>query len=69
MTRAKLAQLLRDAAEAHHKFETARNTTDEKWPEWYAGYMLPAIIADTPSVCMSKSLDLVTEERHGDNVV
>jgi len=31
-----LAQLLREAAEAHHSFESKLGHPDQDWPEWYA---------------------------------
>jgi hypothetical protein len=36
-----LAQLLKQAAEAHHAFETALGHPDEAWPEWYAKHIAP----------------------------
>lgn len=35
----RLAQLLRNAAEEHHKYETASGKTDPDWPAWYAAYL------------------------------
>ncbi len=34
-----LAQLLREAAAAHHSFEVTLGHPDEAWPEWYARHI------------------------------
>lgn len=34
-----LAQLLKDAAAAHHVFEQQQGKPDANWPEWYADYI------------------------------
>ncbi len=34
-----LAQLLRDAAQAHHAFEATLGHPDEDWPGWYAKHI------------------------------
>lgn len=49
-TQQKLAKLLKQTAEAHHKAFAKTNDKDDKWPEWYAKYMikndLKEVIAD-----------------------
>ena len=35
-----LAQLLREAAEAHHSFESKLGHPDQDWPEWYAKHIV-----------------------------
>jgi hypothetical protein len=40
-----LAQLLREAAVAHHSFEVTLGHPDEAWPEWYARHIAAAIEA------------------------
>jgi hypothetical protein len=35
-----LAQLLRDAEQAHGAYERELGERDEDWPAWYAGWML-----------------------------
>jgi len=39
MTKEELAALLKEAAEAHHKFEETLGKADEDWPTWYANFM------------------------------
>jgi len=34
-----LAQLLRQAADAHHIYETSLGHSDPDWPMWYARYI------------------------------
>ena len=38
-----LAQLLREAEEAHGQYETQLGHSDADWPRWYAAYMLPKL--------------------------
>jgi hypothetical protein len=38
-----LAQLLREAAAAHHSFENTLGHSDENWPEWYAKHILTTL--------------------------
>lgn len=40
LTQAELAQLLRDAEQAHGAYERTLGHRDDDWPTWYAGYML-----------------------------
>jgi len=40
VSRERLAQLLRDAAKAHHEYEVELGRRDEDWPSWYAAYIL-----------------------------
>lgn len=40
---AQLAQLLRDAAQAHHEAFAALNGDDPEWPAWYARWVLPRL--------------------------
>ena len=40
VSRERLAQLLRDAAKAHHEYEMELGRRDEDWPSWYAAYIL-----------------------------
>jgi len=35
-----LAQLLREAAAAHHSFESTLGHPDQDWPEWYAKHIV-----------------------------
>lgn len=35
-----LADLLREAAGAHHAHEQATGKPDPDWPEWYADYLM-----------------------------
>jgi hypothetical protein len=35
-----LAQLLREAALAHHTFEAMLGHRDENWPDWYAAHIV-----------------------------
>jgi len=47
---AALAQLFRQAGEAHHQAFIATNGDDPDWPVWYAGYLsdkLPAFLGKT----------------------
>lgn len=41
-----LERLLKDAAAAHHIYESNLSTTDEDWPAWYARYMCERIQSD-----------------------
>jgi hypothetical protein len=45
LTVERLAQLLREAEQAHGEYETQLGHRDEDWPTWYAGYMLPRLQA------------------------
>jgi len=40
LTQEELAQLLRDAKDAHVEHERETGEADEDWPTWYAGYLL-----------------------------
>ena len=40
LSRERLAELLREAAGAHHEHEQELGHRDEDRPSWYAGYML-----------------------------
>jgi len=40
LTRERLAELLREAAKAHHGYEEELGRRDEDWATWYAGYIL-----------------------------
>lgn len=40
LTKDRLAELLREAAEAHHEYEEKLGERDEDWPAWYAGYVV-----------------------------
>lgn len=40
LTQEELAELLRDAAQAHGEYERELGHRDEDWPTWYAGYIL-----------------------------
>lgn len=40
LDKAKLATLLRRAQQAHVLYERSRGGTDDRWVEWYAGYIL-----------------------------
>jgi hypothetical protein len=40
LTREELARLLREAEEAHGKYERELGGRDEDWPSWYAGWIL-----------------------------
>lgn len=42
--RDKLADLLREAASAHHAHEERTGTPDEDWPAWYASYLLGGVL-------------------------
>jgi hypothetical protein len=35
----RVAKLLREAGEAHHRAFSATNGEDSEWPLWYAGYV------------------------------
>lgn len=37
---AKLASLLKEAADAHHTYEATLSAPDTDWPAWYAAYIL-----------------------------
>lgn len=36
----RLAELLREAAKAHHEYEVETGQRDEDWPSWYAAFLL-----------------------------
>ena len=40
-----LAQLLREAATAHHSFAATLGHPDESWPDWYARHIAATIQA------------------------
>jgi hypothetical protein len=40
LSQEELAELLREAQEAHKEFERETGERDEDWPAWYAGWML-----------------------------
>ena len=40
LTADELAQLLRDAEQAHGAYEQELGRRDEDWPAWYASYLL-----------------------------
>lgn len=40
LTRDRLAELLKEAADAHHVYEQERGEKDEDWHTWYAVYVL-----------------------------
>lgn len=40
LTRERLAELLRDAEEAHGEFEAQLGRPDDDWPDWYADYVV-----------------------------
>jgi hypothetical protein len=40
----KLAAILREAQEAHHKFEIECGETDPDWAAWYAAWIGPRMI-------------------------
>src|SRR5690606_10311323 len=42
---ARLADLLRDAAAAHHRAFTATDGVDPEWATWYAEYLAPRLAA------------------------
>jgi hypothetical protein len=42
----KVRDLLREAKNAHSKFEEIQGKPDSKWPEWYADYLLSKGISD-----------------------
>jgi hypothetical protein len=42
-----LAQLLREAAEAHHEYEQTLGERDDTWAEWYAEYLLERLDEET----------------------
>lgn len=39
LTPDRIAELLRDAAAAHHTFEEASGVKDPDWPKWYADHI------------------------------
>jgi hypothetical protein len=43
VTREELADLLREAEQAHGQYERELGHRDEEWPAWYAGYILTAL--------------------------
>jgi hypothetical protein len=40
LTEDELAQLLRDAEQAHAEYERTTGERDEDWPRWYARWLL-----------------------------
>ena len=40
LTEAKLTELLKAAAEAHHAYEQGTGKKDENWPAWYAKWIV-----------------------------
>lgn len=40
LSQERLADLLREAAKAHHEYELETGQRDEDWPSWYAGFVL-----------------------------
>lgn len=43
LTRERLAELLREAEQAHAEYERGLGQRDEDWPGWYADYILRAL--------------------------
>ncbi len=43
VTREELAELLREAEQAHGRYERELGRRDEEWPAWYADYILNAL--------------------------
>jgi hypothetical protein len=39
ITEQKLAKLLKEAQQAHHKYEQTLDETDDDWAKWYATYI------------------------------
>ena len=46
-----LAQLLREAAAAHHSFAATLGHPDESWPDWYARHIAATIQAGDRQAC------------------
>jgi hypothetical protein len=42
-SRTRIAELFRDAGQAHHPAFAATNGDDPEWPAWYARYLTPAL--------------------------
>jgi hypothetical protein len=40
VTKERLAELLREAADAHHEYEKDLGERDDDWPAWYAEYVI-----------------------------
>ena len=45
VTKETLAQLLRDAEQAHGAYETSLGRRDENWPDWYADFIVQRLAA------------------------
>lgn len=45
----KLTELLREASEAHHTFESRLGHADTEWAAWYADYIVRRLLA--PKEC------------------
>jgi hypothetical protein len=45
LTREELADLLREAEQAHAEYERELGERDEDWPSWYAGYIVEKLEA------------------------
>ena len=43
VTKEELAGLLREAEQAHGRYERELGHRDEEWPAWYADYILNAL--------------------------
>jgi hypothetical protein len=46
VTEETLAELLRDAEQAHGQYERELGERDEEWPAWYARYILSRLKED-----------------------
>jgi hypothetical protein len=64
----KLAHFLREAQEAHHKFEIESGETDPDWAAWYAAWLGPRLasceLPSTHFAAMKAAVDeAIAEER------
>jgi len=65
--RARLAALLRDAGQAHHRAFAHVNGEDAEWPAWYAGWLAPRLdgllAPPVPAERLAADLRAVEDER------
>jgi len=56
LTQEELAELLREAAKAHHAYEQGLAGRDEDWPGWYAAFILERLRSSSSPDVAGRSL-------------